>query len=87
MPSGQDWPRADAGHPDYRHPEEDGELHGVRLDAFPASVVFLSALAVAADPSLWKLHTQENLIFRAADCARARGRTGSPEDLVAALHR
>lgn len=91
VPVGQEWPRADAGHPDYRHPKEDGELRGVRLDAFPASVIFLSTLAVAADPGLWKLHTQENLIFRAADFARPRGTplwdrlARSPDPRVAAL--
>ncbi|MEI5101075.1 hypothetical protein RB200_24145 [Streptomyces sp. PmtG] len=118
VPGERRWPRADAGHPDYRHPKEDGELRGVRLDAFPASVIFLSALAVAADPGLWTLHTQENLIFRAADftrpgrtplwerlgkspdprvaamasrlaadCGRAPGQAGAPEELVAALRR
>ncbi|QIB47564.1 hypothetical protein [Streptomyces aureoverticillatus] len=113
VPDGQEWPRADAGHPDYRHPREAADLQGVRLDAFPASVIFLSALAVAADPGLWQLHTQENLIFRetdfahpgrtplwerlgaspdprvatmsrrlSADCARAPGQSGDPEQLV-----
>ncbi|MFE6158108.1 hypothetical protein ACFQ7F_04220 [Streptomyces sp. NPDC056486] len=93
VPGPHEWPRADAGHPDYQHPGQGPELRGVALDSFPASVIFVSILAVAADPALWDLHTQENLVFRAADFARP-GRTDiwrrlkkSPDPRVASMAR
>ncbi|MFI8992680.1 phosphotransferase [Streptomyces sp. NPDC053542] len=93
VPGTGQWPRSEAGHPDYQHPHQRRSAEAFQLDAFPASVIFLSMLAVAADPALWELHTQENLIFRAPDF-RQPGRTNlwkrlavSPDSRVAALAR
>ncbi|MEW2524328.1 hypothetical protein [Streptomyces sp. NPDC047071] len=91
VPVGREWPRADAGHPGYRRPKEDGGLRGVRLDAFPPPSSSCRRWPWPADPGLWKLHTQENLIFRAAHFARPRGTplrdrlARSPDPHVAAL--
>jgi hypothetical protein len=56
------------GQPDYQHPKRRG-YYGPNMDAFPALVIYLSLLAVAADPALWDSFNDEdaNLIFTAAD--------------------
>ena len=80
------------GHPDYRHPKRSG-YYGPAMDAFPALVIYLSLLAVAAEPALWDAYNDEdaNLIFTAEDYGNP-GRTdiwarlrSSPENAVRAL--
>ncbi|GHA27519.1 hypothetical protein GCM10010329_58460 [Streptomyces spiroverticillatus] len=91
VPGAGDWPRAESGHPDYQHPRQELRAKGFALDAFSASVIFLSVLAVASDRALWELHTQENLIFRADDFAHPgstdvwRQLRDSPDRYVRAL--
>jgi hypothetical protein len=59
------------GQPDYQHPRR-RKYYGSDMDAFPALVVYLSLLAVAADPTLWDSYNDQdsNLIFSAADYAK-----------------
>lgn len=65
----------EVGHPNYQHPQRLQQgYYGVHADAFAALVIYLSLLALSTDPSLWTLHTGENLIFRADDFAQP-GRT------------
>ena len=41
--------------------------YALNMDAFPALVIYLSLLALAADNSLWQFHNGKNLIFTAED--------------------
>jgi hypothetical protein len=56
------------GHDNYQHPNRDREF-GPGLDNFSAWVVFVSLLALAHEPSLWREHRggDECLLFRKAD--------------------
>lgn len=47
------------GHEDYQHPRRSG-YYGPNMDAFPALVVYLSLLAVAAEPKLWDTYNDED---------------------------
>jgi hypothetical protein len=67
LPEGQPWGAGEAGHPNYRHPRRAAGLQGLAIDAFPASVIYVSLLALAADPGLWSLNDGDNLIFTRAD--------------------
>lgn len=64
-------PPGELGHPNYQHPERLQQgYYAENLDTFPALVIYLSLLAVHADPELWSFHTGENLIFKADDFTR-----------------
>jgi hypothetical protein len=56
----------EGGNPHFQHPDRMG-YYALNMDAFPALVIYLSLLALAADTSLWRFHNDENLIFTAAD--------------------
>jgi len=69
-------PPNEVGHPDYQHPERIGKgFYTAAGDSFSALVIYLSLIALAADPGLWSFHAGENLILRADDFKDA-GRTG-----------
>jgi hypothetical protein len=56
----------EAGNPHFQHPDRPG-YYALNMDNFPALVIYLSLLALAADPSLWRFHNGKNLIFTDAD--------------------
>ncbi len=56
----------EGGNPHFQHPDRMG-YYALNMDAFPALVIYLSLLALAADTSLWKFHNDQNLIFTAED--------------------
>jgi hypothetical protein len=61
------------GHPNFRHPRRAG-YYGPNMDAFPALVIYLSLLAVAADQTLWNLNQGEShLLFTVADYEQPGG--------------
>jgi serine/threonine protein kinase len=69
----------EAGQPNYQHPQR-AEVPEVvaEADTFAAFVIYVSLLAVAADPDLWEtFHSGENLIIVREDFLEA-GRRGSP---------
>lgn len=69
----------EAGQPNYQHPQrmEVPEVL-VEADTFAAFVIYVSLLAVAADPALWDtFHSGENLILVREDFLEV-GRRGSP---------
>jgi eukaryotic-like serine/threonine-protein kinase len=82
----------EVGHAAYQHPRHDPTFWGRGVDAFPATLVYLSLRALAADPGLWdRFHTDDTLLFRQEDLT-APGSTGlwaalaaSRDGLVAAL--
>ena len=58
------------GHQHFQHPKKTSQNYDGRMDNFPALVIYLSLLALAADPSLWdKFYNDDNLLFRRVDYA------------------
>ena len=58
------------GHKNYQHPLRTADDYDAYVDHFPALVVYLSLLAIAADPALWAdFNNEDNLIFTSADYA------------------
>ncbi|MDE2780940.1 MAG: hypothetical protein OXI91_14870 [Chloroflexota bacterium] len=87
---GQESP--EPGHRNYRHPIRDTRNYDANIDNFPSLVIYLSLLAVAADPNLWKtFHREDNLILTRQDFTNPpRSRClealrSSPDPVVAAL--
>ncbi|MHC4507276.1 MAG: hypothetical protein ACYTFI_28745, partial [Planctomycetota bacterium] len=59
----------ETGHPNYQHPHRSGAQFGPDLDNFSAWAIYVSLVALVADPTLWEktTHGDEALIFRRAD--------------------
>ena len=56
------------GHKNYQHPQRTAKDYSEHIDNFPALVIYLSLLAVAANPSLWKrFYDEDNLLFTKSD--------------------
>jgi len=57
------------GHANYQHPARDSGFFNLRLDHFPAWVVWLSLVALAHEPSLWERFQggDDCLLFRRRD--------------------
>jgi hypothetical protein len=62
-------PPGEVGQPNYQHPERiQTGAWGQKIDTFSALVIYLSLLALAAQPDLWPdCNNGENLIFTADD--------------------
>ena len=58
------------GHSNFQHPQRSSSDYAAHIDNFPALVIYLSLLAVAADPGLWKHYNDDNLIFTKNDFAQ-----------------
>lgn len=68
VPGVVDHPPTEVGHPNYQHPDRLTEgTWGEHIDWFSALVVHVSILALASEPSLWRFHTGENLLFTRDD--------------------
>ena len=60
----------ETGHHNFQHPSRTADDYDEHIDNFPAIVIYLSLLALAADPGLWQdFHNADNLIFTKADYA------------------
>ena len=58
------------GHDNFQHPQRSATTYSDRLDNFSVLVTYVSLLALAEEPSLWKrynLGDQDALIFRRSD--------------------
>ena len=63
----------EVGHSNYQHPKRTSHDYDAHIDNFPALVIHLSLLAVAADPGLWhRYHKDKSLIFTQNDFAQPR---------------
>ncbi|MGV9834298.1 hypothetical protein ACWDUL_08895 [Nocardia niigatensis] len=62
---------SERGHPNYQHPDRDGDTFDESLDTFSAFVIDLSLRAIAHDDGLWDRFggTGQNLLFTASDFA------------------
>ena len=59
------------GHRNYQHPQRSQFHHDVYVDNLPALIVYVSLLAVAAEPGLWdEFYTGENLLLTSQDLER-----------------
>ena len=65
----QGQPSPELGHKNYQHPLRSPHHYDENVDNFPSLVIYLSLLAIAADPSLWEFHNEDNLIFTKGDYA------------------
>ena len=56
------------GHQHFQHPLKTSQNYNESVDNFPALVIYLSVLALAADPGLWdRFYNDDNLLFRKVD--------------------
>ena len=83
---------SEVGHANYQHPQRSDQHYGDYVDNFPALVLYLSLLAISADPGLWaSFNTGQNLILTKQDyrnpkdskCFKALKQ--SPDTAVASL--
>ena len=58
---------AELGHSHYQHPKRSEDFFDAGLDRFSSLVIYLSLLAIAERPTLWKTFHDENLIFTKRD--------------------
>jgi serine/threonine protein kinase len=58
---------AELGHSHYQHPKQSEDFFDAGLDRFSSLVIYLSLLAIAERPTLWKTFHDENLIFTKQD--------------------
>lgn len=65
IPSLSHQPPGEVGHRNYQHPERIANgYYAANVDSFSSLVIYLSLLAVSADPSVWKrFHQEDGLIF------------------------
>jgi hypothetical protein len=58
---------SEVGHQHYQHPARRAGFFSLGVDNFSGLVVYLSLIALAERPALWREHHDENLIFTRAD--------------------
>ena len=68
---------AELGHRHYQHPQRTAEDYDENIDNFPSLVIYLSLLAVVADPALWAFHNEDNLVLTRGTTLIRRGRSSS----------
>ena len=92
LPRFQGEPSPEIGHRHYQHPKRTDRDYHAEIDNFPSLVVYLTMMAVGADPQLWnRFYNQENMLFTRddfadpanSDCFKAL--KASPEGYVAEL--
>lgn len=67
VPALEGFRASEVGHQHYQHPARDPAHFTLDTDNFSALVVYLSLVALAEQPALWREHHDENLIFTRAD--------------------
>ena len=55
------------GHKNFQHPDRTAKDYDAYVDNFPSLVIYLSLLAIAADPDLWAFYNEDNLILTQND--------------------
>ena len=63
VPAMTNWRATELGHCDYQHPKRAAEYFDGTLDNFAGLVIYVSLVALAADPTLWDKYHDDNLIF------------------------
>lgn len=67
VPGMKGWSASEVGHQHYQHPRREPHHFNAELDSFSALVIYLSLLALAERPELWREHHDENLLFTRND--------------------
>jgi serine/threonine protein kinase len=67
VPEMAGWLASELGHQHYQHPQRSPQHFGIGLDNFSALVIYISFLAMAEFPELWREFHDENLIFTSRD--------------------
>lgn len=67
VPKMAGWLASELGHQHYQHPQRSPQHFGIGLDNFSALVIYISLLAIAESPELWREFHDENLIFTSGD--------------------
>jgi hypothetical protein len=67
VPEMAGWLASELGHQHYQHPRRSPQHFGIGLDNFSALVIYISFLAIAESPELWREFHDENLIFTNGD--------------------
>ena len=80
------------GHQNFQHPLKTSAHYDANIDHFPALVIYVSLLALAADPGLFdKFYNDDNLLFRKLDYSDPTGSEcfralrNNPDDTVRQL--
>ncbi len=70
LPRFEGEPSPEIGHRHYQHPKRTSQNYYEGIDNFPSLVVYLTFLALRADPQLWdRFYNQENMLFTREDFA------------------
>lgn len=70
VPSLAGWKAAEAGHPNYQHPERGQDTFGPSMDRFSAISIWTALRVLELRPDLWDgFNSGENLLFTAKDYA------------------
>ncbi len=70
LPSFRGQSSPELGHLNYQHPRRSASNYDERIDNFPALAIYLSLLAIKADPGLWdKFYNDDNLLLTREDYA------------------
>ncbi len=70
LPRFEGEPSPEIGHRHYQHPKRTSQHYFDGIDNFPSLVVYLTLLALRADPALWeRFYNQENMLFTKDDFA------------------
>ena len=67
LPQYQGQSSPEIGHQNFQHPQRTGQDYATYVDNFPSLVIYLSLLALADDPGLWRFNNDDNLILTKAD--------------------
>ena len=92
LPQYRGQPSPEIGHQNFQHPLRTSQDYAGYVDNFPALVIYLSLLALDAEPRLWeRFNNDDNLIFKKSDYADPSGSEcfralmSSPSDTVREL--
>ncbi len=70
LPSFQGERSPETGHRNYQHPQRSADNYDAQIDNFPALAIYLSLLALRADPDLWEqFYNDDNLLLTHRDYA------------------
>lgn len=73
LPDFQNQSSPETGHKNYQHPRRSEQDYHAQIDNFPSLVVYLSLLALVADPDLWeRFYNEDNLLLTRQDYATPR---------------
>jgi hypothetical protein len=67
VPEMSGWSSSEVGHQHYQHPLRGAQHFDSNLDNFSSIVIYLTFISLMEQPSLWKEHHDENLLFTKSD--------------------